>query len=121
MPLELGVFLGAINFGNKKQKEKSCLILDREAYRYQSFISDIAGHDIQAHGSNPEELIKHVRNWLNDASENKIIPGGRTIAKRFREFEKYLPTMCATIPIEVDELTFNDYSQFISEWLKMNA
>lgn len=121
MPLELGVFLGAMNFGEKEQQEKNCLILDCEPYRYQAFISDIAGHDIRAHHLEPDELIKHVRNWLSDASADKIIPGGREIARRFSMFEKDLPTMCNTIPIGIDELTFNDYSQFISEWLRDNT
>lgn len=46
MPLELGVFLGAAKFGRGRQREKRCLILDRERYRYQKYISDIAGQDI---------------------------------------------------------------------------
>src|SRR4051794_5309929 len=43
MPFELGLFLGAKRFGRAKQKFKTCLILDVEPYRYQKFISDIAG------------------------------------------------------------------------------
>src|SRR5207244_972943 len=43
MPLELGLFLGAKRFGTGKHKAKTCLILDVERYRYQKFISDIAG------------------------------------------------------------------------------
>ena len=42
MPLELGLFLGAQRFGIGPQARKSCLVLDRERYRYQEFISDIA-------------------------------------------------------------------------------
>jgi hypothetical protein len=30
MPLELGLFLGAKNYGDSKQQKKNCLILDRE-------------------------------------------------------------------------------------------
>ena len=41
MPLELGVFLGAKRYGETDQQRKSCLILDKEPYRYQKFISDI--------------------------------------------------------------------------------
>ena len=36
MPLELGMFLGAKQYGSKKQKKKVCLILDRENYRLSS-------------------------------------------------------------------------------------
>ena len=56
MPLELGIFLGAKKFGVEEQKKKKCLVLDREPYRYQQFISDIAGQDIQAHNNTPEKL-----------------------------------------------------------------
>ena len=45
--LELGLFLGAKAFSAEdKQRDKRCLILDVEPYRYQKFISDIAGQDI---------------------------------------------------------------------------
>ena len=47
MPFELGLFLGAKKFGDKVQKRKNILILDKEKYRYQKFISDIAGQDIK--------------------------------------------------------------------------
>lgn len=40
MPLELGLFLGARNFGPKRSGKKA-LIFDRQKYRYQQFISDI--------------------------------------------------------------------------------
>jgi hypothetical protein len=50
MPLELGMFLGAKRYGRAEQKRKSCLILDADRYRFQKFISDIAGQDIAAHG-----------------------------------------------------------------------
>jgi len=45
MPLELGVFLGARQFGSGRHKRKSVLILDRDKYRYQKFCSDISGQD----------------------------------------------------------------------------
>lgn len=61
MPLELGIFLGAKQFGSSKQKRKKALILDREKYRYQGFCSDIGGQDVRAHGDDPEEAIRLVR------------------------------------------------------------
>ena len=118
MPLELGVFLGAKHFGNKRQKGKVCLVLDREQYRYQAFISDIAGHDIRSHGNKPEKVITHIRDWLNAASGRRTIPGGRAIIARWKQFEADLPVMCEKFSIEIDELTYNDRTNFISEWLK---
>jgi len=62
LPLELGAFLGAKYFGGSEQRTKTCLILDTEKYRYQRFISDIAGQDIRAHGNDPRGIIPIVRN-----------------------------------------------------------
>ncbi|MCY7292150.1 MAG: hypothetical protein LH615_08205, partial [Ferruginibacter sp.] len=50
MPLELGIFIGAIKFGSKNlQKQKEYLILDSENFRFKSFISDIGGQDIKSY------------------------------------------------------------------------
>jgi hypothetical protein len=118
MPLELGVFLGAKRYGAKEQKNKNCLILDREQYRYQKYISDISGQDIRAHNDNPETAISVIRDWLNAASERKTIPGGREIARRYREFLQDLPEICQSARLESDEMTYNDFSVFASNWLK---
>jgi hypothetical protein len=65
MPLELGFFLGAARYGQAKDREKYCLVLDRERYRYRSFCSDIAGQDIRAHNDEPRDAIRAVRDWLS--------------------------------------------------------
>ena len=117
MPLELGVFIGAKRYGDKTQKVKKSIILDCEPYRYRAFISDISGQDIQSHNNDPEQSITRIRNWLNTSSGRRTIPGGRAIVQRWRQFENDLPDMCARIPIEIDELMYNDYAMFISEWL----
>lgn len=121
MPFELGLFLGAKFFGLKIHQQKNCLIFDKEKYRYQKFISDIAGQDIRSHDSKPKELIKHVRNWLNASNKNEvIIPGGKKIFERFKLFETDLPALCNELSIELDELTYNDYNTIIETWLKEN-
>jgi hypothetical protein len=121
MPLELGVFIGAKKFGGPDQKHKNILILDKEQYRYQAFISDIAGHDIRSHENCEEKLITHVRNWLNDASGRRTIPGGKKILSRYKEFLADLPDITKAAGLEVDELTYNDYSNFVSAWLQENS
>ena len=117
MPLELGVFLGASRYGNKIQKQKNCLIIDNEKYRYQAFISDISGQDIRSHQKNPEEAIKIIRNWLNAASGSKTIPGGNKIQQRYKLFQKELPNKCKEFSLDVNELTYNDYNNFVSGFL----
>jgi hypothetical protein len=121
MPLELGVFIGAKKFGNSKQKSKNLLILDKDPYRYQIFISDIAGHDVRSHNNSPDSLIVEVRNWLNTASGRKTIPGGQKVQLRYHAFRQALPQLAAALELEVDEMTYNDYSNLVSEWLKENS
>jgi hypothetical protein len=118
MPLELGVFLAARRFGSSKQKQKNCLILDRAPYRYREFISDISGHDIRSHTDNPAEAIRCVRDWLNSKSGRRTIPGGRAIADRYGQFQDNLPDMCAEVAVVPDELTYNDYTNLVSTWLR---
>jgi len=76
MPFELGLFLGAKELGTRRQREKGCLILDVEKYRFQKFLSDIAGQDPRAHDNNISIVITIVRNWLNSKSDHRI-PGGK--------------------------------------------
>lgn len=117
MPLELGIFFGAKKFGVQEQKRKNCLVLDREPYRYQQFISDIAGQDIQVHNNSPEVVIKVVRNWLRTASGRQTLLPGNVIWKRYQNFVKDLPQMAQDFQLEVNDLIFNDYVWVLGEWL----
>ena len=121
MPLELGVFLGAKKFGIEEQERKKCLVLDREPYRYQQFISDIAGQDIYAHNNTPEEIVKCVRDWLRTASGRPTIPSGSIIWERYRTFLKALPRTVQKLQLVVDDLIFNDYTTVIKTWLDANT
>jgi hypothetical protein len=122
MPLELGLFLGAKRFGSQKHRSKTCLILDVERYRYQRFISDIAGQDIAAHRGNPDEAIKAVRDWLSAATSSSVkIPGGTAISRRYRTFRDELPAACESLQLRAEDLTFSDYVVQVEEWLKLNT
>ena len=116
MPLELGIFLGAKRYGRREQREKICLILDRERYRYQKFISDISGQDIRAHNDDLKSVIAIVRNWLRSSRPSASMPGGEAIGNRYGVFRAELPKMCKSLDILEDELTFSDYAWLISEW-----
>lgn len=122
MPFELGMFLGAKRYGRSEQKRKSCLILDVERYRYQKFISDIAGQDISAHGGEPLRAIRLVRDWLSNITPTSLLlPGGGAIASRFQRFRAVLPTSCDQLDLKPDELTFNNYVVQVEQWLTLNA
>lgn len=122
MPLELGLFLGAKMFGSRHQKAKVCLILDSDRFRYQQFVSDIAGQDIRSHKGRPEDAITAVRNWLKTASSGgRPIPGGAEIGTRYARFRAELPTICAAARVREDELTFNEFAETVSQWLRKNG
>jgi hypothetical protein len=117
MPFELGLFLGARNFGGRKHSGKKTLILDRDLYRYQQYLSDIAGQDIHAHGGSIEKLVQEIASWLRDESRDAKVPGGRAIAAEFKRFREDLPLVAASKNLEPEELTFKDLTEIAAEWI----
>lgn len=79
MPLELGIDLGADRYGDSRLRTKTLLVLDRTPFRYQQFISDISGQDVQAHGRSVRRVVALVRDWLAAESELPSIPGGNYV------------------------------------------
>lgn len=122
MPLELGVFVGAMAYGGRKVRSKSLLILDSEPYRYQKFISDIAGQDIRAHHNCELTVIRCIRDWLH--SERKSagwLPGGAYIADRYVQFKYDLPELCLDLRCQSEELTYTDFSHLASIWAALHS
>jgi hypothetical protein len=117
MPLELGLFLGVRRGGDAIQRKKLCLVLDRQPYRYQKFISDIAGQDIRAHGGEEKQIIRAIRDWLR-TSTGKVLPGGAEVFRQYRSFTRDLPILCSKVQLQQAELTFADYCNFVTEWLR---
>jgi hypothetical protein len=121
MPLELGIFLGAKSFGSSEDQEKVAIILDTDRYRYQKFISDIAGQDIRAHGGRTNEAIREVRDFLSTHREpGVILPGGNKIAARYRRFHNDLPKLCRSVHLDVARLNFRDLTSLIFAWVKQH-
>jgi hypothetical protein len=119
MPLELGFFLGAKQFGAPRHRSKRCLILDRERYRFQKFISDVGGQDIKAHGNSPEMVIRTVRDWLRNAIGQGTMPGGSHLWDRYQNFTAALPGMCQTAQLTPAHLTFPDFYQLVLQWISL--
>ncbi|MGH9420669.1 MAG: hypothetical protein ACRD3J_11895, partial [Thermoanaerobaculia bacterium] len=117
MPLELGFFLGAKRYGSEQDREKRCLILDRERYRYRSFCSDISGQDIRAHNDNPRDAIRAVRDWLSNHRGGILIPGGKVVFERYERFRVQLPRQSREVHLDHRELTFSDYTGLVVGWL----
>jgi len=64
MPFELGVDLGARQFGNTVLRKKKCLVMEAQPYRYQAALSDLSGRDINHHSNDPIKAVQIVRDWV---------------------------------------------------------
>jgi hypothetical protein len=120
MPLELGVVLGAKHFGSPRHRRKRCLVLDREPYRYQKFISDIGGQDMRAHEGKPEAAICAVRDWLRRDVKGVLLPGGAHLVAAYGQFTTELPELCAVAKLDSAHLTFTDFYELLARWLRTN-
>ena len=116
MPLELGIWLGAKRFGTG-QKKKVCLIFDAEQFRYQRYVSDIAGQDPTPHGNDPLQVVRATRNWLQTVNPNLRLPGGDEYANRFERFLEVRPKLATGAFLSVNKLTYLDRLNLIRDWL----
>ncbi len=121
MPLELGIFLGAKRYGADGQKMKRCVILDKQQYRFQKFISDIAGMDIKAHNDDPRLMVKCIRDFLATASKRKTIPTSIQIAESYDSFLKALPELARLSSLDLKDVLFPDFERLVIAWVDQNS
>jgi len=120
MPLELGLFLGAMRYGNARQRGKRAVIMDIERSRYRDFISDLAGHDIKAHRGMADGVIRCLRDFLATNTPHRT-PGAAQIRHWLDQFERELPTSLSSLSIEPNEITFVERRRIIHDWLRAAA
>jgi hypothetical protein len=116
MPLELGIFLGAKRYGGKAQKQKRVLILDVQKYRYQKFISDLAGMDIHEHRGTPKRAIQETRDWLANVSRRKL-PSATKIARLHERFLSDLPALADEFEFDANDIPYVDFERIVVGWL----
>jgi hypothetical protein len=123
MPFELGLFLGARRFGPQRHRNKYCLVLEAERYRYQKYLSDIAGQDIREHDNEPAKAVGAVRDWLASSRQKsaKPLPGAIAIMRQYGEFQANLPAMLSAVAIEPAELGFFDRANLMAQFLATRA
>ena len=123
MPFELGLFLGARRFGSTPHRDKRCLVLEAERYRYQKYLSDIAGQDIIKHDNNPIAAAGAVRDWLaaSRATTARPLPGAAAIMRHYGEFQVNLPAMLRAADLEPLELGFFDRANLMAQFLETRA
>ncbi len=115
MPLELGIVIGSLEFGNKIHKEKEYLILESDKFRFKKFISDLSGQDIKEHQDDPKKIIRCTRDWLSKRTEDTI-PSGSIIFNEFQEFTSKLSELCTPLNWVVEELTYEEYLSLVVSW-----
>ncbi len=116
MPLELGIFLGAKRYGDDEQRAKRTLILDIEQYRYQRFVSDLAGMDIHAHAGDPQRALRETRNWLTNVSR-RVLPSAERIARLRAGFLGDLPALAVALEFDPNEIPYVDFERLVVAWL----
>lgn len=122
MPFELGIFVGAKTFGGDDHRRKACIVFDTDRYRYQKFISDIAGQDVREHHCNARAVIHQLRDFLSVhvAGPAMVLPGGRTIAERYRQFRAQFARNCGNLRLDRRRLTFRDLTVLVRSWIDAN-
>ena len=123
MPFELGLDVGCRRFADDHRREKECLILETERYRYQAALSDLSGCDIGAHRDQPEEVIVQVRSWLH-CETSSVVPGPTQVWGAFNDFvaanyqELHASGFSDT---DVERLPVNELIDRMKTWVKCCA
>ncbi len=123
MPMELGLHLGARLLGEARHRRKRALILDAERHRYDAILSDISGQDIEAHGSDPDQAIRCVRNWLSEHRSHNAspLPGAAAIQADYRLFQAEVGALLAPRRLDPNDLTHNDFLWAVNDWIAARA
>jgi hypothetical protein len=98
-------FLRREIFGSGQQKAKVCLVLSKEPFEYQTYISDFAGQDIPAHANEPYLAVKSVRSFLSTHLRQSLL-SPKVLWDRCMRFSKELRLVCAEKELDEDELQF---------------
>lgn len=116
MPLELGIFLGARRYGAQAQKDKRALVFDISRYRYQRFISDLAGMDIHEHRGQAKRAIVETRDWLANVSRREL-PSSELIVVLYSKFRRQLPAQARKLRFDPERIPYVDFERIVVGWL----
>lgn len=119
MPYELGLDIGAQEYGNGRLKSKRILILETDKYHYQKVLSDIAGQDIENHNDDPRILIAKVRNWFSVNFPDKNIAGQSEIWIAYNQFIDDLNSTLSGkyTDAEIEDMPTADFIKFSIDWI----
>ena len=114
MPFELGLALGAKRFGGSPHTRDRIKIMVAEPYKLPAYISDLGGNDPSAHRSNPNEVIRVVRNFLHRSPGGGILLGPARMVEEFVRFRAELPEIAHRIDFKPEEIGgLSDYRAYL--------
>jgi len=123
MPFELGLDVGCSSFGSDNLRDKRCLVLEKEPYRYQVALSDLSNSDIAAHKNVPAKLVTVLRNWLvNDIGID--LPGPAALMDAFTVFmgENYDALIAKGFAEkEIPNLPIPELMRYMRDWVASNT
>lgn len=86
MPFEIGLDFGCAVYGNEEQHRKKLAILVSERYEYQKSLSDLSGNDPICYEGKVEKLVKEVRDWFYEQTDNKDkFPSGSEVWNAYHD------------------------------------
>jgi len=118
MPLELGIFLAAKRFGGDGHSRKRALIFDIEQFRFQKFISDLSGMDVNPHGGDPRQMVARARDWLATVSQRSTIPPTTPLLASYDRFTAGLPAIAGEYGLDEQSLAYPDFERLALAWVK---
>lgn len=118
MPFELGLFLGAKNFGGARQRTKRALVLAESREKWAPTISDLSGIDPVFHANQPGSSIQAVRDFLARRPDGKRLPGEEAMEADFVKFVADLPGLASAARQTLPEARrYSNYVTFVEEFL----
>jgi hypothetical protein len=128
MPFELGLFLGAKDFGGAKHKAKRTVVMVREPYTLGAYLSDLAGLDPIPHHNDPSRVVKigrdslnaHLSAQLGQARAGKVLPGPKKSSDAFKTVQPNLPRIAEAAGFESGTVNVidahHDYPLFVDQF-----
>lgn len=104
MPFELGLMMGARQFGSRNQRRKRACIMVARDYVLPVYMSDLAGNDVASHGGNPREVIRIVRDHLHHSPVGNLLPGAERMAALHDQFLTDLPELARRVQLTTREV-----------------
>jgi hypothetical protein len=114
MPFELGLMMGARQYGRGRQRAKRAMIMVSKPFAMPRFLSDLAGNDPKAHEDNALNVIRIVRDHLHTDPSGSRLPGAAHMADLMTEFRNLLPSLAAAANLTMGEIhPFQGYRNYM--------